>query len=128
MSDDGQLDLFDDEPRGGEFSRSDDVDAAVEGGRHVKRTEGATSTLRHGSHRHLALRAYADAFPLELTATEAGRIATPANDRVTGGARRTYDLRKRGLVVRGVRGFTITPRGRTALELLDDGHDVRLTR
>jgi len=126
MSEDAQLGLFDDEPRGGEFSRSDDLDAAVEGGRHVERSEGPTSTLRPGSHRHLALRAYGQAYPRELTATEAGLIATPDNDRVTGGTRRTYDLRKQGLVVRGDRGFRITEAGARALGVLESGATVQL--
>jgi hypothetical protein len=119
MTANGQLGLF-------EFARSDDLDAAVEGARHVEETEGPTTTLRPGSHRHLALRAYGRAYPRELTATEAGQIATPANDRVTGGTRRTYDLRKQGLIVRGDRGFRITEAGARALVVLESGSSVQL--
>ena len=113
-------------PRGSEFVRNDDLPAARAGGEHVEQTEGPSCVLRPGSHRHLALRVYDQAYPQELTATEAGQLATPLHDRVTGGTRRTYDLRQHDLVVRGKRGFTITDKGRNALALLEGGTTVRL--
>lgn len=112
--------------RGGAFARTGDLDAAHEGAAHVERTEGNIFTLRPNSHRHYTLRAYGNAYPDELTATEAGQLATPGHDRVTGGTRRTYDLSAHDLIVRGERGFTITQAGRSALAKLDMGALVRI--
>lgn len=112
--------------RGGELVRSDDPDAAYAAASQVEASEGNAFTLKPGTHKHLTLSVYDSHYPEELTATEAGRLATPGHDRVTGGSRRTYDLRARGLVVRGKDGFTITRAGREVLGKLDAGETVYL--
>jgi hypothetical protein len=110
----------------GPFVRSDDLPAARVAAALTVAQEGDLHTLKPGTHRHLTLRVYAAAEE-ELTATEAGRIATPGHDRVTGGTRRTYDLRALKLVVRGERGYRITDKGRIVLRRLDRGQKVTVS-